>query len=239
MTEEIKTSNEPKEKNTVALVWMICSIVWLILLLTIIWIGFGVILLTIWFILWIIGLFYKPRGKARVAVIIPAIIGIAAIIWLVYVKNSIATPASEFASWIETISDNEIYSNIMEDDDFWNAISNEFKEIITSKNQDELKELYNTSSWSNAIEKWSYVFFGFMKESIENSLEKYGLDSEISDTDDEDLNEEEIDEESDETDNDEINDEEEVDEEVEETESVEIFNNSEKSDIEEIINILE
>ena len=251
MTEEIKNSEQTKEKNTVALVWMICSIVWLICLLTIIWIWFWIILLTIWFILWIIGLFYKPRGKARVAVIIPAIVGIAAIIGLIYVKNSIETPATEFGTWFESMTENETYKNLLEDDDFWNLVSNEFKEIITTKNKDDFNELYNKTSWSNAIERWSYVFFWLIKESIENSLEKYWLEPEALDVDEENIDEEEINDE--EVDEEDINEEENVDEEEtneeednnknedKETknESVEVFNNWEKNDIEEIIDILE
>ena len=240
MTEEIKNSELTKEKNTVALVWMICSIVWLILLLTIIWLWFWIILLIIWFILWIIWLFYKPRGKARVAVIIPAIVWIAAIIGLVYVKNSIKTPASEFTTWIESISENEIYSDVLKSDEFDDLVSAEFENIIKSKSKDGFNKLYETSSWANAIEKWSYIFFDIMKESIENSLEKFGIESEALD---EEINEEEI---IDEENIDEEIDEEEIDEEdqdneeeVKETETVEIFDNWEKDDIEEIINILE
>jgi hypothetical protein len=51
-------------------------------------------------------------------------------------------------------------------------VSSEFKELALS-DKDKLTNLYDASTGSNAIEKWSYVFFGLMKESIENSLEKY------------------------------------------------------------------
>ncbi len=259
MTEEIKNSEPTKEKNTVALIWMICSIIWLICLITIIWIRFWIILLTIWFILWIIGLLYKPRTKARIAVIIPAIVWIIATIGLIYVKNSIKVPATEFGTRFESLAENETYWNLLEDKAFRDSVSNEFKRIITTKTKDEFNELYNETSWSDTIEKWSYVFFWLIKESIENTLEKYWLEPEALDVDEEnvdeeEINDEEVDEETNEDEediNEEVTKEENVDEETDEednnknedketkNESVEVFNNWEKNDIEEIIDILE
>lgn len=263
MTESIK--NEGKGKNTVALVWMICSIIWVVLLLTIIWSPFWLIFLIIWLVLWIIGLFYKPRTKARIAVSIPVIIRICLYIGFLYIKDSIKTPALEFSNWFETTIENETYGNILEDDKFWDIVSNEFKNLINWKSESEIMELYDNSNWSNSIEKRGYVFFGLIKDSIEISLEKYNLssettDDEILDTDEDDTiddenneekNEEIDDEDNDEEDNNENNDESANEEKNNEnqsekekaqktkTENVEIFNNWEKNDIEEIINILE
>lgn len=235
MSEEIKTQNG--QKNTVATVGMWFSIIGLVLLITWFWLP----LLLIWLILWIIGLFYKPRGKARVAVIIPVIVGIAAIMWFMYVKNSIQTPATEFATRFEEINNNEIYSDIVKEEAFWDLVSSEFKELALS-DKDKLTNLYDASTGSNAIEKWSYVFFGLMKESIENSLEKYWAEPVALDTDDENIDEEEIDEEEIDEENDENIDEEDIennDEEETEDEVVEILDNEEENDIEEIINTLE
>ena len=260
MTESIK--NEGKGKNTVALVWMICSIIWVVLLLTIIGSPFWFIFLIIWFVLWIIGLFYKPKTKARIAVLIPVIIRICLYIGFLYIKNSIKTPALEFSNWFETTIENETYGNILEDDKFWDIVSNEFKNLINWKSENEIMELYDNSNWSNSIEKRGYVFFGLIKDSIEISLEKYNLSSEATDDeilnsdkddtiDEEEINEETNDEDNDEEDNNENNDEstneeknnenQSEKEKVEKTkaENVEIFNNWEKNDIEEIINILE
>lgn len=234
-------SEQIKEKNTIATVGMRFSIIWLIAVITVFLARLWLPLLLIGFILWIIGLFYKPRGKARVAVIIPVIVGIAAIIGLVYVKNSIETPATEFATRIEDIENNEIYSDIFKEEAFWDLLSNEFKETALSKSKEELNELYDASTGSNALEKWSYVFFGLMKESIENSLEKYGIEPQALDVDEEnideeidedEINEEEIDEES-------IDEEDNGNEEESKDEIIEITDNWEQSDIEEIIDILE
>ena len=241
MSTEIKNLEWRKERNTVALIGMICSIVWLITILTIIWLCFWTILLIVWFILWIIWLFYSPRGKARVAIIIPAIIWIIFIIWLIYVKNS--TPAAEFSTWYEGISKNELYSDIIKDDAFLNSISKEFKETIKKKSWDELKELFNNSNWSNFFEKRVYVFFDLKKENIENYLEKYVTNPDILDMDYEIIDEEndenidKNDKENEDNNEDDIKEDEE--QETIESETVEIFDSWEKSDIEEIIDILE
>lgn len=268
MNQENQNSEHVKRKNTVALIWMICSIIWLLFFISIIGIKLWIIFLTIWLILGIIWLFYKPRTKARIAIIIPIIAIIIFVIWYNYVKNS--TPAAEFSAWFEDISENELYSDIIKDDNFLKSTSNDFYETISTKKWNELKELYDKSFWSNAFEKWIYVFFELKKESIENNLEKYLTnlqDStiEIVDEEDENIEEKEIDEEN-------IDEETEIDEEEidkddktdledndkkdndknkdskkeeakeakkEKTETIEIFDNWEKDDIEEIINILE
>lgn len=264
MVEDIKDQKEGK--NTVALVWMICSIIWVILLLTIIGSLFWFVFLIIWFVLWIIGLFYKPRTKARIAVLIPAIIRICLYIGFLYIKDSIKTPALEFSTWFETTIENETYGNILEDDEFWDLLSSEFKNLVDWKSENEIMELYDNSNWSNSIEKRGYVFFGLIKDSIEISLEKYNLNSEttneeISDIDEEDIaNVEDSDENIDDEENDDVeNSDENLDDEEDnennkeetnnenkkeetkkaKTENVEVFNNWEKNDIEEIINILE
>lgn len=258
MAEDIK--NQTEGKNTVALVWMICSIIWVILLLTIIGSPFWLIFLIIWFVLWIIGLFYKPKTKARVAILIPVIIRICLCIGFLYIKDSIKTPALEFNTWFETTIENETYGDILEDDRFWDLFSDEFKNLINWKSENEIMELYDNSNWSNSIEKRGYVFFGLIKDSIEVSLEKYNnlnsdtSDNEILDIDEEDIiDDEDSDEDSDENideednnENDDKIDDEEISKDNQEqepqkakTENVEIFNNWEKNDIEEIINILE
>lgn len=216
MSEDVQT----KQKNTVALVWMICSIVGLVLLFSVIWTWLGILLLWLWLILWIIGLFYKPRGKARVAIIIPLIVIILTIAVACYVWKSVKTPAKEFWNWAQEQLNEETLNEI-DEDRFELIAREEFNNLIKSKDNEELKAMYETSTWSNAIEKWSYVFFDMLKEWITNSLDAYN-NTEILDIDENDIDED-------------IDD---SDEEIS-SETIEIFEDDEQDNIEEILNILE
>ena len=234
MTEEIKTQNE--QKNTVATVGMVFSIIWLIALITVFFARLWLPLLIVWFILWIIGLFYKPRGKARVAICIPLVVFIAIASVVCYIWNSVKTPANEFGERAKETLNNETLENV--DEEAFKAImQNEINELISNKTEDEWKNMFENSTWSNAIEKASYLFFGLVQESLENSLEKYNnwelpeiidsdneiitVDIDVEDNEDEDTNEES--------------------ENSENTtkENVEVFTQSEKNDIQQILNILE
>ena len=209
MTEELN------KKNTVATVGMRFSIIWLILLVTVFLAWFWFPLLFVWFILWIIGLFNKPRGKARVAIIIPLVVFITTISIGCYIWSSVKTPVKEFWDWakvqLEQI-DEETFDN-----DRFSAITNEeFSSIFSGMTEDDFKLLLENSTWSNALEKWSYALFGLLQQGLENSLEKYN--SEIDDA--ENTNEDE--------ENDDID-----------SEDIEVFTESEQNDIEQILNILE
>ena len=228
MPEENQTQNE--KKNTVATIGMVFSIIWLIALITILFARLWLPLLFIWFILWIIGLFYKPRGKARVAICIPLIVFIAIFAAVTYVWSSIKTPATEFMDWIKVEFENFDEDNY--DNERFNAITNEeFNNIFSSLTEEEFESLLETSTWSNMLEKWSYVIFGLLQQGFETSIERYNnWDSpEINDTENQlitiDIENESTTEETNNTDV--------------ESESVEVFSESEKNDIEQIINILE
>ena len=228
MPEENQTQNE--KKNTVATIGMVFSIIWLIALITILFARLWLPLLFIWFILWIIGLFYKPRGKARVAICIPLIVFIAIFAAVAYVWFSIKTPATEFMDWIKVEFENFDEDNY--DNERFNAITNEeFNNIFSSLTEEEFESLLETSTWSNMLEKWSYVIFGLLQQGFETSIERYNnWDSpEINDTENQlitiDIENESTTEETNNTDV--------------ESESVEVFSESEKNDIEQIINILE
>ncbi len=255
MAEEIKAQNE--QKNTVATVGMWFSITWIVaVLLIILWVvclikGFvmGIFLLLIWnilwlltcwylnllvwFILWIVGLFYKPRGKARVAVCIPLVVFIAMASVVCYLWNSVKTPANEFVERVNVEFENIDEENF--DKDRFNAIINdESNSIVSSMTEEEFKTMIENSTWSNLLEKWSYVVFGLIQQVFENSLEKYneGYVPEIYDenqivTVDVENNE---DEDVEEPENDEENSGE---------ENVEVFTQSEQNNIEEILDILE
>lgn len=229
MTEEVKTQNE--WKNTVATVGMWFSIIWLVLTITLFFIRAWMPLLLLWFILWIIGLFYKPRKRARIAVSIPLVVFIALAAVVCYIWSSVKTPTTEFWDWakvhLEQLDDETF------DNDRFNSIANEeFNNTFSSITEENFKSLMETSTWSNTLEKWAYVFFGLLQQGLENTLERYN--NELSEVDEN--NENELDEVVDEDSN---NEEDEID-----TNEVEVKNDesslqNEKDDIDEILNILE
>lgn len=232
MTEEIQTSAK-QPKNTVALIGMIFSIIWLILAITVVFFPFGLFFLAIWFILWLIGLFYKPRGKARIAIIIPVITFIAMLITWLWARKSIKTPAIEFANWAnENITPRLNWD--LDENKFQQILTDEVNKVISSKTNDELKSLYENSTWSNAIERFSYLFFDLTKQWIENALNTYENTEnqlEIIDEDTIDEVDDIIDENSD---NEEIRE-----PENQNSESSQTFSDNEMNDIEDLINILE
>ena len=228
MPEEIKAPEQPK--NTVALIWMICSIVWLVLFITIIFFRLWLPLLFLGFVLWIIGLCFKPRGKARVAIMIPLIVFILCMLGISHIYKSAKTPAIEFGEWANENLTEERFENI-DEDKFEKLVEYEANKLAKEKTEEEWKAIYEATTWSNAIEKVSYIFFGLLQESIENALDSYdALPNEI--VDDETENEDEniitVDIETEESNNNETD-----------KETVEVFSDSEKNDIEQIINILE
>lgn len=221
--------NFNEQNNTVATVGMRFSIIGLIALISIIFSWLSFLLLLVWFILWIIGLFYKPRGKARVAICIPLVVFVAITSVVCYIWSSIKAPAKEFWEWIETRFegiDEETF-----DKDRFNAITNEeFNNILSSMNEDEFTSMIENSTWSNIIEKTSYVIFWLLQQWFETSLERYeNGDSPVIDNN-ENIIEIEID--NDESDNNnEIND--------SSSEKVGVFTKEEQNDIEQILGILE
>ena len=168
MTEEIKT----QAKNTVATVGMWLSIIGLILLITVIggWVGF--ILLFLWFILWIIGLFHKPRWKAWIAVIIPLVVFVCMIILWIYLFKNVKPAALDFVNHYESrIS--SLSPTVLDDDRFEHIIESEVDSMFTNISNDEWKAMYETSTGSNKIQKISYLFFGLLQQALDNSLEVY------------------------------------------------------------------
>ncbi len=264
MVEEIK--NQTEEKNTVATVWMWFSISWLVAIVFIalwIWCLFkesviGFLLLFIWTILWllscgylnflvwfvlgIIWLFYKPRKRARVAVCIPLVIFIIIeLLWL-YVKKSFEAPVNEFMDWAKPQFEQLQNEEDFDGDRFGDILEIELWKIAedTAKNmtKDEWNVLYESSTGSNSLEKVGYILSSFAKQWFENSLEKYhdGYIPEIIDEDENNIINVDV----------QVNNEEEkVEEEKSETvetlkpEKRETFTQSEKANIEQIINILE
>ena len=231
MTEEKQVQNE--QKNTVATVGMVFSIIWVVALITILFARLWLPLLLIWFILWIIGLFYKPRGRARVAVCIPLVVFIAIFSVMAYVRSSIKTPTTQFVDWIKVEFENFDEENY--DNERFNAITNEeFNNIFSSLTEEQFKSMLEASTWSNMLEKWSYVIFGLLQQGFETSLERYNNwdtpeiinNNQFITVDIEQIDSNENP--TEETNNTEIK-----------SESVEVFTQSEKNEIEQIINILE
>lgn len=220
---------EENQKNTVATVGMIFSIVWLILLITVIFAWFWLPLLFVWFILWIIGLFYKPRGKARVAICIPLVVFITIASIICWLWSSIKTPTMQFVDWAKVE-----FENIDEetfDENRFKAITNEeFNNITSTIDEDEFTSMIENSTWSNILEKLAYTIFALGQQGLENSLEKYYDESyEVNSTENNikentwNTNESEENTDTDNTD----------------VENVDVFTESEKNDIEQILNILE
>lgn len=234
MTEEIKTQNE--QKNTVATVGMRLSILWLIALITVLFAWIWLPLLCIWFILWIIGLFYKPRARARVAICIPLVVFIAIASVICYIWSSVRTPAESFVDWIKVEFEN-IDGESFDNDKFNEITNEEFNNIVSSMTEEDFKQLLENSEWSNTLEKGSYVIFGLLQQGFEKSLERYN--SEVSEIVKDVDNDEVVDqdEEPQDTEVEESNEPEETGE--ENVNSVEVFTQSEQNDIEQILGILE
>lgn len=234
MVEDFQTRNE--QKNTVATVGMRFSILGLIALITLLFAWLWLPMLFIWFILWIIGLFYKPRGKARVAVCIPLVVFIAIASISCYIWNSVKTPLNEFREWVqpqfEQLENNENFDGEL----FGDILEAELNNMTNGKSEDEWKELFESSTGSNSLEKGAYMLSSMFKEWFERALEKYNNwelpeindnDNKIITVDVEKNEDENTDEEPEDTD------------ENTNTENVEVFSQSEQNDIEQILNILE
>jgi hypothetical protein len=107
---------------------------------------------------------------------------------------------------------------------------------MNSLSEDDWNNLYEASTWSNVLEKGSYLLFSILQEAFEKSVEIYNSEEII----DENINE------ADDTEIIEVDEDENIDEEVQEPEAkeiskenIEVFSDSEKNEIEQIINILE
>lgn len=174
MTEEnlTPTFKEPQSKNTVALIWLIISIIWLLCFISILGIFFAIPLLFVWFILWVIWLFYKPRWKAIAAIIISLLPWLFLVICWKMFYAQIENPVQDFKVWAEENLSGEAIESM--DKDRLNILSNQ---IANNK----INELFswdfmwklNAATGSSTIEKWAYLFFEVMKESLNEGIEAY------------------------------------------------------------------
>ena len=254
MSEEIKTQNE--QKNTVATVGMWFSIIGFVLFLSIflilIWnvllALFGVMgfffaspLLFIWFVLWVIWLFSTPRWRARIAVILPLVVFVIVNCLLFYTWKSVETPVNEFIGWAEPQLEQLQTEENFDGDRFGDILEVELNKIANNTSGDDWKVLFETSTGSNFIEKGAYMVFSKAKEWFENALEKYnnGDLPEINEEDDDNIIDVDIDVEDKNDEDAEDDIEEEITIEQPKTQNNETFSQSEKNDIEEILDILE
>ncbi len=247
-SEEIHTTNESnqshnetqvqnEQKNTVATVGMWFSIIWVIAVITIFLARLWFPMLFIWFILWIVGLFYKPRGKARVAVCIPLAVFVAIASVICYIWSSIKTPANEFIDWAKPQLE-QLESEDFDEDRFENILQAELNKITNETSEEERKNMFESSEGSNFLEKGSYLFFSIARQSIETAIEKYN-NGELPEIDEEENNIIDVDIEVEDDDEDETQENDDDKENDTKNEKVEIFTKSEQDDIEQILNILE
>lgn len=234
-------TEESPQKNTVATVGMRFSIIWLIALISLFLAWFSFPLLFIWFVLWIIGLFYKPRWRAWIAVSIPLIVFIAIASIVCYVWSSIKTPTKEFIGWAETNLEQLETDESFDNEAFGKLVKNEINNIVNDKTEDDWKDLFGASTGSNAIEKGSYLMFSIIQQWFENALEKYNNgelstlttdenDNKIVDIDIEDIKDDE---------DDKSEKQEEIIIEEPKKENNGTFSKNEQNDIEQFLNILE
>lgn len=224
--------NQSTNKNTVANVWMRFSIIWLITSISVVLIRLWIPLLFIWLILGIVWLFYKPKLKARIAVIIPLIIFIALTSIVCYIWSSMRTPAIQFADWAKTQIE-QFDEETFDENRFNNIMNEEISNMTSSMSKEDYESLMNNSTWSNTIEKRSYMVFWLFQQITENSFEKY-KNWYIPEINNE-KNILNIDIENDKN----IKNNVKNSNDNNEKENIEIFNQTEESDIDQIINALE
>jgi hypothetical protein len=135
----------------------------------------------------------------------------------------------------------QLESEDFDEDRFENLLQTEINNITNNTSDNERKDLIETSTGSNLLEKGSYLFFSIVRQSMETALEKYnnGDLPEINEEDDDNIIDVDIDVEDKNDEDAEDDIEEEITIEQPKTQNNETFSQSEKNDIEEILDILE
>jgi len=173
-------------------------------------------------------------------VIIPLVIFITLASIACYVWKSVKTPANEFMDWAKPQLE-QLESEDFDEDRFEQILQSELNNMTNDKSDEDRKNLFEASTGSNLLEKGSYLFFSLVRQSMETALDKYnnGENVEIDEEDDNIIDvdvEVEGDEEDEES---EIDEQEEVTLEQPNAQNNETFSQSEKNDIEQVIDILE
>ena len=133
----------------------------------------------------------------------------------------------------------QLESEDFDEDRFENILQAEINKITADTSEEDRKNLYEASTGSNFLEKGSYLFFSMVRQSMETALEKYNNGEIVEiDEDDNHIINVDIDVEDDNIEED-IDDEEEITIQQPKKTNSETFSQSEKNDIEQILNILE
>ena len=175
MTEEVITKEE-SSKNTCGTVGMVLSIIGAILVITVILSGLWFFLLFVGLILGIIGLFKKPRGKAITAVVIPVIIFGLLIGVVCYVASGFKAPLNDFKDYVEWLSNNPEYSAILSEknnEDFQAWFEANCSDIVEQATALPIQEQLDSVAGDNNIEKFWYLFFGYVKQCMQKTLDSY------------------------------------------------------------------
>ena len=180
-------------------------------------------------------MFYKPRWKARVAVTIPLVVFITFVSIACYVWNSVKTPVNDFMDWAKPQLEQLETDENFDGDRFGDILEMELNNMMNGKSEDDWKALFEVSTGSNFIEKGAYMVVSMAKEWFENALEKYNS-GELPEIDEKNGNN---DVENDVEDESETVDQEEVTVAQPKSSNNGTFSQSERNDIEQILDILE
>lgn len=138
----------------------------------------------------------------------------------------------------------QLESEDFDEDRFENILQAEINKITADTSEEDRKNLYEASTGSNFLEKGSYLFFSVVRQSMETALERYNNEEFVEiDEDDNHIINVDIDVEDDNIEEDiedeDTDDEEEITIQQPKKTNSETFSQSEKNDIEQILNILE
>jgi hypothetical protein len=109
-------------------------------------------------------LFYKPRAKARVAVIIPLVVLIALASIAYYFWNSVKAPFNEFMEWAEPQFEQLQNNENFDGERFGDILEAELNNMTSGKSENEWKELFESSTGSNLLGKGAYMLSSMFME---------------------------------------------------------------------------
>lgn len=177
MTEQTTTEVTTKGTNTIGLVALVLSIVGLLLVLSIFWSPFGIIILVLALILGLIGIFKEPRGKAITGFII-SLLGLFGIGYAIYwTTTAVIEPATEFATWLtqETQHNTEMRL-VFKQPWFESFLENRVEIRFTNMDRSQFKM---TGNIKTTIKEATAIFLEEVKAEIIDSVDawiaQYGL----------------------------------------------------------------
>lgn len=168
-------TEETKKSNTCGLIWMIFSIIWLFLCITIVWTFFWRFFLFIWFVLGLIWLFSKPRWKAIAAVIIPIIVRCFHICAGLYIWSEIKPSFINFTTRFEEELSKEEYKEMLDDEKFNTLLQNNCQNL----DDKDIESLRNNTEGNNIISKTSNLILWHIKDCFIATIEEYQTPVEV------------------------------------------------------------